>query len=175
MTRCAWIVLGLVAAGCYRTPVPVVANQVPVQRAPSRFKQVTYRYCEQHEVPIVCDSPPPGEDMCPEEAEDVLELRSLHNGKLAVAISLMRTNGHTCTFDGELSRARTSEPGTERWTFSESNEDSDCTVELVKGETAIDITSTGCRDYCGVRAILDARFDTTEQCPGGPSLFDRVD
>jgi hypothetical protein len=175
MTRCAWIVFGLLAAGCYRSQPPVVSNQTVAQRAPSRFKRVTHRYCEMHEVPVVCDHPPPGDDMCPEEGEDTLELRELRTGKLAVEIELVRTNGHTCTFEGELTYMGSSEPGIERWSSSESTDEVECTLELLKRADAIEISSTGCREYCGARASLDARFDTTASCPAGSSLFDEAE
>ncbi len=113
---------------------------------------------------MVCDQPPPGEDMCIEQAEDTLSVRRVSPGTLAVTIELVQTNGHTCTFDEKLRHAKTSQPDSQRWTFSSSDEDSPCTLDLVEQGGHISISSNGCRDYCGVRATLDAQFDTASSC-----------
>ena len=164
MTSRLWIVLGSLAAGCSSSP-PVVSNHTSAPPVPSA--PVARRYCIAHEVPVVCDKPPPGEDMCPQQAEDTLELHEISPNTLTVAVELVRTNGHTCTFEGTLSRAAPSEPETQRWTFSDSNKDSPCSLELVERGSQIEISANGCRDDCGVRATLDGKFDTTAACSAG--------
>ena len=158
MTHRLALVLGL-AAGCYGSTPPVVSNRAAVQ--PTASRPVVRRYCQAHEVPVVCDQPPPGEDMCPQQAEDTLELHEVSASSLAVTIELVRTNGHTCSFEGTLSRAA---PAEQRWIFTDPNIDAPCTLELVERGNEIEINATGCRDYCGTRATLDGQFDTAATC-----------
>ncbi|MEZ4366907.1 MAG: hypothetical protein R2939_11530 [Kofleriaceae bacterium] len=111
------------------------------------------KYVWAHEVMVVCDGP---EGWCPEETADVMLLTEQDDG-LQLEIELVQTNAHTCTFSGLVTPV---EPG-RVWQYRSPKDamEEPCELTLTHTGSSLQITSEGCRDFCGARATLDATFD----------------
>lgn len=112
-------------------------------------------YSAPHTVMMVCEG---GDDgWCEEDVEDTMTVTEPGDGKLDVAIELVQTNGHTCSFAGILAPDR--EASSPRWIHhSDNEEEGPCTLTLDQSETELVLQADGCRYYCGARASLDATF-----------------
>lgn len=162
---CAALVTALYACGgapAASAPVPPAAT--PRTSPASPGPGLTGRYELPHEVRMVCD----GEDgWCEEMVEDSLEIRDAAEGALAITVELVQTNAHTCGFEGTLAPSTSTVPGTRVWRFQRVLAEGDdpeadaCALDLAADASSITLTSEGCREYCGVRAQLDARFPRT--------------
>ena len=105
---------------------------------------------------IVCDSDPDG---CEQEVADRLTI-SGSGDNIEVDIELVQANAHTCTFKNTL----TGGTGTpQKWTFqsADGDEGHPCKVTLTAGPTELELTSEGCRYYCGRPARSSRRTSRT--------------
>ncbi len=134
---------------------PVVDVQPPAKSAPSSEASaapgrvdLSGTYSSEHEVTYVCDKP----DWCTQKVTDGLSVEQLP-GKLKVKIELVQANYHVCNWEGEMT-----EGSGDRWEFSEP----ECELVLQVSPDTLSITSEGCREYCGARAYLQAKFPRPE-------------
>jgi hypothetical protein len=79
---------------------------------------------------------------------------------LHAAIELVQTNGHSCTFEGDLTPAKPAGASEQRWIYdrADDGEEGPCHVEMIHKNPEIEIHSQGCLYYCGARAHLEASF-----------------
>jgi hypothetical protein len=147
--------------GCGATPRPPSSppSNTPVAVVDARPK-LAGDYSAPHSVMMVCEG---GDDGWCEE--DVADSMTVHEAgdDLEVAIDLVQTNGHTCTFEGHL--AHDPDPTAHRWTFhaDDDTDEGPCTLTLEQADTELRLASDGCRYYCGARASLDATFPITSR------------
>ena len=146
---------------CTSTPAPVPPVTPPPATATAARPSLVGTYREPHEIKMVCDG---DEGWCDEKVEDVLEIRAAADGALAITVELVQTNAHTCGFEGTLAPSTSTVPGTRVWRFQRVLAEGDdpeadaCALDLAADASSIPLTSEGCREYCGARAHLDARF-----------------
>src|SRR5689334_7156947 len=144
--------LAFAATGCGGAPHPPSSppSNTPVAVVDARPKMAG-DYSAPHSVMMVCEG---GDDGWCEE--DVADSMTVHESgdDLDVAIDLVQTNGHTCTFEGHL--AHDPSPAANRWTFHSADEaeDGPCTLTLERVDSELRLAADGCRYYCGARATL---------------------
>ena len=147
---------------CSSTPAPVTPGSTasgPPSAAAS--PSLVGTYTASHTARMVCDEEG---GWCDEKVGDNLEIRAAPAGALAISVELVQDNAHTCTFEGTLAPSASTAAGTRTWRYQRVLADGDdaeadaCTLDLAADATSITLTSEGCREYCGVRAQLDARF-----------------
>ena len=145
--------VALACGAAPHAPDPPLANVAPQTEPAASVVAGNYRALQS--VPIVCHEEPSG--WCEEEAEDTLAIRKVAGGAIGVEIDVVRTNGHTCSFEGVM---QPDPDAAARWVYRTSADDEEGACELVLEHTAsmIEIRADGCRYYCGVRASLDAEF-----------------
>lgn len=146
---------------CFRGAPPrsAVATDAPPPRRTAIALSGHYRSA--HEIRMVCDGDQrqDADGWCKETVEDTLRVRELANGSIEVAIELVSTNAHTCSFEGTLERTLDSQSA-RRWRFdAENDEEFPCSLVVEHARGKLTVTSEGCREYCGARATLDAVFD----------------
>ena len=162
--RRALLVAVLAVLACSSPPAPVAPVTPPPATPRAARPALAGTYREPHEIKMVCDG---DEGWCDEKVEDVLEIRAAADGALAITVELVQTNAHTCGFEGTLVPSTSTVPGTRVWRFQRVLADGDdaeaeaCTLDLAADASSITLTSEGCREYCGMRAHLDARFPRT--------------
>jgi hypothetical protein len=154
-----FVSLFALAAGCGGSARPPSSppSNTPIAAVDTRPKMAG-DYSAPHSVMMVCEG---GDDgWCEEDVADSMTVRE-SGDDLDVAIDLVQTNGHTCTFEGHL--AHDPDPAAARWTFhsDETADDGPCTLTLEQADTELRIAAEGCRYYCGARASLDASFPFT--------------
>ena len=112
-------------------------------------------YSAPHTIMMVCEG---GDDgWCEESVADTMTVTEVGRERLEVAIELVQTNAHTCTFAGTL----TLDPAasTRRWTHHSVDElEGTCDLTLEQIGAELRLRSEGCRYYGGARASLDATF-----------------
>lgn len=150
--------------GCLLVPVAACwSSNAPAQAvapAPTRAAapvSIVGEYRQSVDVPMVCDE----EDWCHEESEDTLSVTAAPDDGIAIDIAVVRTNGHTCQFEGTLKRDPRASRGTRRWVYrSDGDDEGEDACELVLEQSGDKVTTRadGCRYWCGVRASLDATF-----------------
>jgi hypothetical protein len=140
--------IALVTMACSSVPPrgAALANS-----APTRPSSIAGDYRTPHTVSMVCEHAADG--WCDEQVEDTLVIRDRHDGAIAVHVELVRTNAHTCSFEGTLG------PVSEgRWRFDHGDDDGPCRLTLEHAGNELRLSADGCRYYCGARASLDAVF-----------------
>jgi hypothetical protein len=142
----------LVVIGCGSSHAPPPSNTTPVAR-PEPRGSLAGDYTTEHAIAMVCE--PPGQGLeCEETVSDRMQLTEMPGGVLHARIELLQTNAHSCTFDGDLVPA-----GDRHWTFDEpAGEEGPCHVDLFQRDARLELTSEGCRYYCGARATLEGAF-----------------
>lgn len=154
MVRACWL---LVVSACFRgAPTPPPPAIEPPAPNPA-VRSIDGEYVARHEIQLVCDGEPDG--WCMEQVEDTMTIRERANNGIAVALELVRTNAHTCSFEGALERTLDGEGSTRRWQFQAEDEEFPCSLVLEQARGRVTIRADGCREYCGARASLDAEFD----------------
>jgi len=113
-------------------------------------------YARKHTIWMVCDSP----DGCEEEVSDSLRIATSTDGAIDIRIELVGANAHICTFEGVLGRV-----ADRAWQYRAPASEAECLLDLEWTETELVVSSEGCRDYCGVRAYLDAKFPFSSTKP----------
>jgi len=161
--RRALLAAVLAVVACSSPPAPVTPGATPPGPPPAAASpSLVGTYQASHTARMVCDG---DEGWCDEMVEDNLEVRAAPEGALAITVELVQDNGHSCSFEGTLAPSSSTVPGTRVWRFQAvipegGDADADaCTLDLAASATTITLTSDGCREYCGVRAQLDAEFE----------------
>ncbi|MBT8492562.1 MAG: hypothetical protein KJO07_05845 [Deltaproteobacteria bacterium] len=131
-------------AGDSAEPKPAAEDPAPAPTSPAGS------YRSAHTIMVVCDKP----DWCKQEVTDTLELADTGDGALAAKIELVQANAHICTFENTVTRV-----GDRRWQWSAPDGEPSCVLTLDWKLSSVVITSDGCREFCGARAVLDASFD----------------
>lgn len=157
-------VLGVLAAlgGCGATPPPRPAAIDNASTGGAAGPPLTGAYRNRHEIMVVCGDNPDG--WCAEIVTDSLVIQEGDAGGVYVAIGLVQTNAHSCTYEGAMTARDPAElpPGVdEAWRVVEPADDDGeggCTLDLTRTGADLMVTSEGCRDYCGTRASLFASF-----------------
>jgi hypothetical protein len=161
--------LGAFGACGATSPPPRAAAIANTSGEGDTVPPLTGAYHDRHEIMVVCGDNPDG--WCAEMVSDSLILREGDAGGVYVAIGVLQTNAHSCTFEGELTARDPAELPAgvdEAWRVVEpARDDGDggCTLDLARTGAELVITSEGCRDYCGARASLDASFSTATWSP----------
>lgn len=154
--------LAVALAACTSSPAPIAPGATPPGPPPAAASPSPVgTYVASHTARMVCD-----EDggWCDQNVEDNLEIRAAPGGALAIAVELVQDNAHTCGFEGTLVPSTSTVPGTRVWRYQavvpdgEDAEAEACTLDLAATATSITLSAEGCREYCGVRAHLDAEF-----------------
>jgi hypothetical protein len=181
----AGLALVLATAACARPPstvAPPTSAAAPAD--PKAPRPMTGSYLAPHTIMMVCgygdddgdddgdvDGDDDGDDggggggWCEEEVTDHMDVREADGEGLAVSIELVRTNAHTCSFEGVLVPDPRAPAPTRRWVFQSDDElEGPCTLQLEQSGRRVDLHADGCRYYCGARASLDATF----RFPPGP-------
>jgi hypothetical protein len=153
------LLLALLAACGGSSPAPrtAVISNTPTGEPPDAPRPIAGAYSAPHTIQLVCHESDEG--WCEEEVSDEMTIRDAGGGRIDVAIELVQTNAHTCTFEGTLAPDPAAAPADRRWTFS-SNDDVEgpCKVTLTAGADGVELDSEGCRYYCGARAHLASSF-----------------
>jgi len=142
-----------------RAPAPPIGNTAPPEVASaSALPTITGRYRTRHTIQMVCG--PDG--WCDEEVDDTMVVRDAGDGRLAIVVELVRTNAHTCSFEGTLAPVADAPAGEPRWRYHDpSSDDAPCDLTLTLRGDELRLAAEGCRYYCGARASLDATFSRT--------------
>jgi hypothetical protein len=147
----------LVACGSSSRPAaePPLGNTAPADTGPTAAT-LAGSYLAPHDIEVTCDGP---DGWCPETVDDTMTVRDAGEGRVALEIELIQTNGHTCNFSGTLAPVPPAAGAVAQWQFLDpSEEEGPCTLTLAASADTLTVTSDGCRYYCGARASLDATF-----------------
>ena len=130
---------------------PAAPPLTPARRADAALEGL---YRAPHATRYRCDTGADG--WCDADVEDLMAVADHGDGTLGVHVLISADNAHSCTFAGDLKQ----EPvrGAPRWVFHDEANENPCTLSLEKADTGLELHATGCRDYCGTRASLDAAF-----------------
>ncbi len=152
----------LSVAACGGAPAaapPPILDNAAAPGAASVPPSLAGRYVAVHPIMVTCSGP---DGWCEEPAEDTLVVRDLGDGRLAIEVEVLATNAHSCTFEGELAPVVDGPSDVRRWRFAGVDELlGACEVVLAHdpARRRLEVSSDGCRYYCGARASLDAGFD----------------
>lgn len=160
MRTLAWLGLPLLVAACDAPPEPSVEqpepalakrdlSSAPAPPEPTPIERPLGSYRHEHTVMVVCEDP----DWCPQQVTDTLEIAAADDGAIAIEVQLVQANGHNCHFRDTLTPA-----GERLWEWRAAEGKPECHLQLRWEPESLKLSSEGCRDFCGMRAHLDAEF-----------------